>query len=37
MEGNYVIGVFGLKDTTFLIAITSEEEPIITLGSGVPI
>eukprot|EP00347_Sterkiella_histriomuscorum_P020253 403338511 len=37
MEGNYVIGVYGLRDTTFLLTITSEDEPIITLGNGVPI
>ena len=37
MEGNYVIGVYGLKDSSFLLTITSEVEPIISIGSDVPV
>lgn len=36
MEGYYVLGILGLKDTSFQVSITSEEEPIATLPEGTP-
>ncbi len=37
MEGYYVFGVLGMRDTSFQISITSEDEPIATLPEGTPL
>ncbi|CDW71154.1 UNKNOWN [Stylonychia lemnae] len=37
MEGSYVIGIFGLYNTTFQLSVTSEYEPVVTITDRAPL
>ena len=37
MEGYYVFGVLGLRESSFQISITSEEQPIASITEGTPL
>ena len=37
MRGHYILGVYGLRDTSFEISVDSEEAPVATVREGAPV